>query len=896
MRGAVLALTVGLTANAALAAPGLEPGVSHELAQWRAKNYRDVRYSLAISVSAGATKLVGTAKIEVTLPRRADVVLDWRPLSSAARVGQLRVNGKPAKAKFEQEHLVVPARLLRAGRNRVTLAFESPIALSGSAVTRYVDREDGSEYVYTLFVPSDASSAFPCFDQPDLKARFTLELVLPRAWTAVGNAPIAATEDLPNSLRRFRFAATRPISTYLFAFAAGPFAEVQAPAPPQSAPAGRKSARAQRTAKGRAGSPARERVVETRLFVRKSQLARARTEAPEVLRLNRESLRWFERYFDSRFPFPKYDLVLVPEFAYGGMEHAGASFLREDAVLFPSAPNETDILARAELLFHEASHQWFGDSVTMRWFDDLWLKEGFANFMAAKAAEALLPAHSVWNAFHALKTAAYRTDITQGTTPIYRPLPNLSAAKSAYGNIVYAKAPAVLRQAEFYVGEPVFRRAVRQFVKKHAYDAADWNDLVAALERASGRKLKGWAQAWVKRRGMPEVRLAWDTDRDGRPKNVVLEQHNALNEGGTWPMKLKVFVLPESGLPRTADALLRGERTRVPAFDGMPGIEFAFANFGDYGYGRFLLDAASREAVLAHPEIVQGVLLRALVFGSLWESVRDAELAPLAYLDFVVRVAPVEQDPVTLAGLLQRAQVAFLHYASDAQRDALAPRFEQLLTEGMLRADMPGRRITFLRTFTASAWSENGRSQLKSLLANTLEIPGVKLSSRDRFRMIARLLALGDPEAKELLSVQTAADPGDDGRRYAFAAAAAERSAEAKRVYFERFFNERGLPESWIDAALGSFNTVEHADLTQPFLDLALAALPELKRTRKIFFVNDWLAAFIGGQVDVGALEQVQSFTRQPELEPDLKLQLLEAMDGLARTVKIRARFARLLP
>ena len=868
MRGAVLALTAGFMANAALAVPpGLEPGVSRELAQWRAKHYRDVRYALIVNVAAGATKLVGTATVELTVSRSVpDLVLDWRPAPGAARVGQLRVNGRPAKAKIEREHLIVPARLLRTGKNRVTFSFESPIALSGSAVTRYLDREDGSEYVYTLFVPSDASSAFPCFDQPDLKARFSLELVLPRAWTAVGNSPISAMEEAPNNTRRFRFAQTRRISTYLFAFAAGPFAEVSETSGP------------------------------TRLFVRKSQIARARAEAPEVLRLNHESVRWFERYFDSRFPFPKYDLVLVPEFAYGGMEHAGVSFLREEAVLFPSAPNETDLLARAQLLFHENSHQWFGDSITMRWFDDLWLKEGFANFMAAKAAEALLPAQSVWNAFHALKSAAYRTDITQGTTPIYRPLSNLSAAKSAYGNIVYGKAPAVLRQAEFYIGAAAFRRAVRQFVKKHAYASADWSDLVAALERASGRKLKSWAEAWVKRRGMPEVRLSWDTDRDGRPKNVALEQHNVLNEGGTWPMKVMVFALPESGLPRSVDAWLRGERTPVPAMEGMPEIDFAFANFGDYGYGRFLLDPASREAVLARPEIVQGDLLRSLIFDSLWESVRDAELSPLAYLDLVVRVAPAERDPVTLAGLLQRAQVAFLYYASDTQRDALAPRFEQLLAEGMLHADAPGRRITFFRTFIASAWSEAGRSRLKSLLANTLDIPGVKLSSRDRFRIVARLLALDDPEAKKLLSAQIAVDSGDEGRRYAFAAAAAERSAEAKRVYFERFFNEAGLAESWIDAALGSFNTVEHAELTQPFLDLALAALPEFKRTRKIFFVNNWLAAFIGGQVDAAALEQVESFAHQPDLEPDLKLQLLEATDGLARTVKIRARFARVLP
>ena len=862
MRGAVLVLSAGLIANAAAAVPGVEPGVSRELAQWRAKQYRDIRYSLSVLLAPGAATLQGTARIEVNLPEKVpELVLDWRP-SAASRLSQLRVNGKRARIKLDREHLIVPVRLLRRGKNRLAFSFESPIAASGSAVTRYIDREDRAEYVYTLFVPSDASSAFPCFDQPDLKARFKLELLLPRAWTAVSNAPVARMEDAGNSVRRIQFKETRPISTYLFAFAAGPFAEILA------SPRG------------------------TRLIVRKSQLARARQEASEVLRLNREAVRWFERYFDSRFPFPKYDLVLIPELPYGGMEHAGATFLREDAVLFPSAPNETDILARAQVLFHEASHQWFGDSVTMRWFDDLWLKEGFANLMAAKAAEALLPTQSVWNAFHALKTAAYRTDATQGTTPIYRPLANLSAAKSVYGNIVYGKAPAVLRQAEFFVGEAAFRTAIRRLLKNHAYGSVEWSDVVRALERASRRKLKDWAEAWVKTRGMPEIRLSWDTDREGQPRNAIIEQHDVLGEGHTWPMKVTVFALPEEGLPRSTEVELRGQRTPVPQLEGMPEIDLAFANFGDYGYGRFLLDPASRDAVLERPEIVQGTLLRSLVFSSLWESVRDTELAPLAYLDFVVRVAPLEPDPVTLANLLQRAQVVFLVYTSDSQRDAAAPRFEQFLAEGMLHADTPGRRITFLRAFMASAWSETGRAQLKALLATTLDIPGVKLSSRDRFRAIARLLALDDPEAKKLLAAQVAADSGTDGRRYAFAAGAADRSAETKHAYFERFFNDAGLAESWIEAALAPFNTIEHADLTQPFLDLALAALPGLKKKRKIFFVNDWLAAFVGGQLDAQALDQVGSFARQPDLDPDLRLQLLEAMDGLARTVKIRARFA----
>jgi len=867
LRGVALPLFLGLVVQAAQAAPALEPGVSLELARWRSGAYRDVRYALSIRIAAGSNKLEGSETIELTLPRTVpELVLDWRPSPGAARVARLRVNGRAVKGRFEQEHLIVPARLLRPGKNRVTLAFESPIALSGSAVTRYLDREDGSEYVYTLFVPSDASSVFPCFDQPDLKARFGLELVVPRTWTAIGSAPVAATEDLPDDMRRFRFAETQPISTYVFAFAAGPFSEIA------------------------------DRAAPTRIFVRKSQAARGRQEASEVQRLNREAIRWFERYFDYRYPFSKYDLVLIPEFAYGGMEHAGATFLREESVLFPSAPNETDILSRAQLIFHEASHQWFGDLVTMRWFDDLWLKEGFANFMAAKAAEALLPKYPVWNAFHSLKTDAYRTDLTQGTTPIYRPLSNLSAAKAAYGNIVYGKAPGLLRQIEFYVGAPAFQKAVRQFLKKHAYAAADWSDLVAALENASRLDLKQWAEAWVTRRGMPEVLMAWDIDREGRPRNIVIEQRDALGESRTWPMRLKLFALAESGPPRTAEALLHERNTRVRELEGMPPIDIAFANLDDYGYGRFLLDPTSRDAALEHPERIQDSLLRSLIFDSLWESVRDAQLAPLAYIDLVIRVAAAERDPVTLTTLLGRAQAAFLRYCSVVQRDAVAPRLEGLLVEGMLRADTQSRRITFFRTLAASAWSKPARAELKALLAGTLEIPGVALSSRDRFRIIARLLALGDPDAGLLLASQSEADASDDGRRYAFAAAAAERNAETKRVYFERFTSGSGIAESWVDAALLPFNTVEHADLTQPFLDLALAALPEFRRSRKIFFVNNWLAAFVGGQVDVAALEQVESFERQPELDPDLRLQLLEAMDGLARTVRIRGRYASILP
>ncbi|HEY6863455.1 MAG TPA: M1 family aminopeptidase [Burkholderiales bacterium] len=853
----------GVFAPEAVAAPPVGPGISRALAAWRAPRYRDVRYSLDLEVDRDAARLAGTVQIELTLASPPpDVVLDWRP-AAGTRLEDLRVDGAPAAAaRVVRDHIVVPARLLHPGRNTVRARIEAPIAVAGGALTRYEDHEDGSRYVYTLFVPADASTVFPCFDQPDLKGRFRLELAAPASWTVIGNGPARDVEDR-GATKRWRFEETPPISTYLFAFAAGPFVE--------------------------AGNGTDLR---TRLFVRRSRAERASREAGDVLEQNARALDWLAEYFDRPFPFAKYDLVLVPEFAYGGMEHAGAGFLREESVLFPSEPNENDRLRRAQLLFHEATHQWFGDLVTMKWFDDLWLKEGFANFMAAKATEALLPKDPAWTAFHALKVTAYRTDVTRGTTPIFQPLANLAAAKSAYGTIVYGKAPAVLRQAEFYVGEAAFRAAVRAFVAAHAYGSADWSDLVHMLERASRKDLRAWAAAWVQRRGMPRVRLAWSTDASGAVRGATLRQSDVLREGGVWPMRVRLAAVAPDGSARGFDATLRGRRAPLPALDGIPAPALLFANDGDYGYGQFLLDAKSRATVLARPDLARDALLRSLVFDAVWDSVREAELAPREYIDFALRAAPAERDPVTLSTLLARVEAAFRVYLSDAQRDAVAPALERTLVNGMLGADSAGRRISFFRAFADSAWSPEGRAVIKRLLARALEVPGVPLSSRDRFRLVARLLVLGDPDGETLLAAQAEADPGDDGRRYAYAAGAARRDAAVKSRYFERALRDAALPESWVEAALGAQNAPEHAALTAALVEPALRALPELKRSRKIFFVNEWLSAFLGGQRDAEVLAVVRRFLQRPELDRDLRLKVLEAVDPLERAVRIRAKFA----
>ncbi len=821
MRAILLAAILQLP-MAAAASPPLEAGVSVELAQWRAKHYRDVRYTMQLRIAEGSDRITGVLRIDFKFRKtKEDLVLDWR----GAPVQDVRVNGVPLAPESRHEHLRIAARHLKAGRNSLRLSFESPVKVSGSAVTRYRDREDGAEYLYTLLVPADASTLFPCFDQPDLKARFSLELELPGNWAAVANA--AVEEQVPGKIR---FKQTEPISTYLFAFAAGPFETVQAEGDP------------------------------VRLYVRRSKLATARAHAAEVLRLNREASAYFERYFARKFPFAKYDLVLVPEFPYGGMEHAGATFLNEERVLFTAPPSATDLLRRAQLIFHETSHQWFGDLVTMRWFDDLWLKEGFANFMAAKATEALLPQFDTWTAFHTLKLGAVRTDATRGTTAIRYPLKNLADAKSAYGAIVYSKGPAVLRQLEFYLDENTFRQGVRDFLRRHAYGAASWQDLVRAFERASGKKLDRWAKAWVQRRGMPTVRIT-----DG-----VLEQQDGLGEGGVWPMKLRISA---SG----PDVFLERKGLRIKALTNQA---LVYPNHGDFGYGRFLLDARSTQTVLDPAFSAGSTLLQAQLTEALWEAVREAELAPTAFLTYAIVHLPGTRDDIALSGLLTRIEAAFRRYLNDAQRDALAPALERALLE---RGATGSRNLLLTRAFIDVAWSPAGVAELKRLLGMTM------LASRDRFRIVQRLYVRGDAEAPARLAAQAAADPGDDGRRYAYAAAAADPAA--KRNLFRAFLEDNTLPESWIEAALAPLNAPEHAPITRPVLAEALAQLPELKRTRRIFFVGNWLSAFVGGQSGPGALAEIESFLKRGDIDADLRLKILEATDGLERAVRIRERF-----
>ncbi|HVW83978.1 MAG TPA: M1 family aminopeptidase, partial [Bryobacteraceae bacterium] len=819
---------------------------------------------LAIELRAHAAKLIGHEDIKLVLRRvPADPLpLDFRDLTAAGGiteglVSKVRINAAPSASEQANGHILLPPALLHAGLNRIELDFESAIAESNRAVTRTIDPVDSNEYIYTLFVPMDASLAFPCFDQPDLKGRFTLEATVPATWTVISNTSGKGNGGV------FRFEETKPISTYLFAFAAGPFEELAAP--------------------DNAASNIR-----LRLFVRKSMLPRARQEWPEVARDTRRGMEKLSAFFGQPYPFPKYDQVLIPGFPYGGMEHAGATFLREDGILFRAAPNITDHQRRAVTVLHELAHQWFGDFVTMRWFDDLWLKEGFAQYMAFHTLAELEPPSEVWKRFYeSIKPIAYNIDSTPGTTPIYQQVRNLADAKSAYGPIVYQKAPALLRVLNYRIGEDAFRDGVRLFLRKHRYANATWQDLIGAVSETSGKDLGPWANAWVTQRGMPVVTARWSCS-GSKLAGVEIAQSDSLGEGHLWPVSTQVLL---GGGRQRLKADFATAEAKVAGAAGQPCPDYVFTNAGDHAYGRFLPDSRSIAGIEADMSAVSDPLERALHWGALWDAVREAEMSPADYVDFAIRRLPGESDLDITQSILGRTNTALTRYLPEPRRGELASLYEALLMERMKHGASRDLRIAYFRAFTSAATTGPSLAELENLLAGETGIAGVPLQQRDRWNIIVTLVRQGAANGSELVARESQHDKTEDGRRSAYAALAGIATPENKRKYFEEYLKDGAVPEDFITASLSGFHAWNQTALTLEFLKPALEALPMMKRQRKIFFINGWLASFVGTETSAEAQRIVAAYLERKDLDPDLRLKVLEVKDDLDRTVRIRARW-----
>ena len=879
---------------------GSEVGVSRELAQRRAKQLHDLRYALSLNLAGPGesgpvgkplTQLTGEARISFRLRSGptgdAPVILDFRDLGSDGgrgggtitdgSIGRLVVNGRLIE-QVEQSsgHLILPSDQLREGENEVLIDFVSSIAPAGRPLISFDDPTNGDRFVYLLPVPMDASLAFPCFDQPDLKGRFRLSLTVPAGLEVVSNTAPVGIEPLDAKRTRHTFAESPPLSTYLFSFAVGNFAALTAETD---------------------GVP-------LRLFVRRSQLEQARAEWPAVADLTAAGIRTLVEYLGAPFPFDKYDQVLLPGFPFRGMEHAGATYLREESVLFPTQPTGADRHARTALILHELVHQWFGDLVTMRWFDDLWIKEGFANYLAYATMAALAPGEAgrrdVWKRFHLHhKPAAYAIDRSSGTTPIHQQVPNLIDAKSAYGAIVYQKAPTILRALCFQLGAEVFRAGVQLFLRRHAFSNADWRDLVASFEAVSGRSLARWASAWINEGGMPRLETDWATDEDAPERlRITVKQRDLQQRDRYWPVETQLLIALADGSTRTVRCQFDGPESEPLELQLDQPPRYIFANDEDYGYGSFLLDERSRPAVIADLATISDPLRRLLLLGSLGASVAAGQLSQAEFLRLLLRSIEIEADDDLLLYLLDQL-IAVTELMSTPK---MSGEIEERLVAEMSGAKTAGRRMLFFRTLRRIATTERATQILLQILTGELSLPGIALTTVDRWQTIATLLALGHPAAPQIMREERRRNQHGEAARMEWITLAARPDQPTKEWYFRQYLRRPsptgehhsapvetalGLtedwpedwPEDWLESSLANFNHRNHSALTIGFLRPALAALPQLKRERKIFFILAWLNSFIGGHPPARSLPIVDQFLAEDRLEPDLAAKVRQIAD-----------------
>jgi len=835
----------------------LEEGISRTLAARRRARISRLRYRLRLRVAPTSATFPGDVTIRFDLKRPDEpLILDFRGPS----VESLSVNGTAARFERVRNHLSIEPGPFRNGENVITIAFTGSVGAAGQGLIRVEDKNDGGVYVYTLNVPADGHALMPMFDQPDLKGTFALEATVPEDWEVVTHTRPTTIANSEEETRTWTYPPSPPISTYLFAFAAGPFDHIDADA---------------------GGRP-------MTFYFRDSQRSLAEKHAADIFKDHRKALSFFEDYFGIDYPFPKFDFVCVPDFPFSGMEHPGCIFYGETPVLLRGLTTQLQRTRRADLIAHETAHQWFGDLVTMPWFDDVWLKEGFATLMAHLAVADAMPGIDHDRAFFLRnQPAALDVDTTPGATPIRQPLPNLLDAKSQYGPIIYRKAPAVLRQLMLQIGEEAFRSGVRLFLNHHAFGVGDWLALKQDFEVATGTpgSLDRWSQAWIASPGVPRVRA------EVHGKSVRIRQTPPPGAKRHWPISARLVPLGPDDDTTSVPYALEGKTTEVSLDLASKAPPHLFPNARGLAYLDARLSPKDQRWAVDDRNPIPDGFSRVLVLEALWGDLQDDTLAPETWARAVLRDLGTERDLRTRALLASQLRTVLARYLDGDVRDALAAQWERHLLEVMRNGALPrDLRLQSLRAFESAARTGPGRDVLAGMVSGQSPADDLDVALRDRWRALQRLSLLGDGRTSRLLASLAAEDTSEDATRQAFLVEVARSEGSQADALFARFFEDPSLPERWVQNGAPLFFSSERKDRGDRFLGDALSRLRWIKLHRKIFFLPAWIDAVVRGRLDAAALSKVESVLQTGHLPPDVHKKLQVAAEHLRRTVAIRMR------
>jgi aminopeptidase N len=729
-----------------------------------------------------------------------------------AGVGSAVLNGRDLDVSGyrEDEGIVLPEL---AADNELTVIATGRYTNTGQGLHRFVDPVDGSVYLYTQFETADAKRLFACFDQPDLKARYTLAVHAPGDWQVVSNTVARRTTTGPGGAVTHHFAASEIMSTYLVALIAGPYASWHDEHVDDSAD----------------GSGAS---IPLGIYCRASLAPYM--DADRLFAETKQGFRFFQHNFGIRYPFGKYDQLFVPQFNAGAMENAGAVTFLEDYV-FRSRVTRSGYERRAETVLHEMAHMWFGDLVTMRWWNDLWLNESFATWASIFCQAEATEYTQAWTTFaNGKKSRAYRQDQLPSTHPIAVDIPDVEAVKVNFDRITYDKGASVLKQLVAYVGRKPFLAGLHTYLSAHAWSNATLSDLLAALQAASGRDLSGWSAQWLKTTGLNMLRPSFELDTEGRFTRFEVVQGGARPGKGelrTHRIAVGIYDERDGRIVRThrVEVDVTGERTPVPALVGVPRGELVLVNDDDLTYCALRFDPASLSTVLDRIGDIADPLPRSLCWSATWEMTREAELKARDLTAFIAAEHGTETDIGVMQRLLQQAQTALRSYADEPWA---AERGWPLLIDALLShldtapagSDI---QLAVVNALTASVLTPPILQRMRGWLTGVDVPDGLAVDTDLRWRLLRALIAHAAATEADI-DAELKRDDTDSGQRNAEQARALIPTPEAKQRAWQRAVHDDDLPRAITVAIVNGFNHPAQRSLLTPYVEKYFAEIADL--------------------------------------------------------------------
>ena len=823
----------------------------------RAERVSNARYELELDLTKGAPTYRGALMLTFDQSGEGDLTLNFR----GKRIDLLELNGEAVSFEWLGRKLTLPGSVLAAS-NTLRIDYENDYDHGGDGFHQFVDPEDGEEYLYTNFEPFDAHRLFPCFDQPDIKARYRLTVTAPAEWTLTTNEREASSETQADGRVRREYEETPPFSTYLFALIAGRYHVAR---------------------DEHAGIP-------LGLLCRRSMAQYLDTD--ELFTITRQGLDFFGEFFDYDYAFGKYDQIFVPEFNHGAMENVGAVTFNESMV-YRDPPTENQRRRRAEVILHEMAHMWFGNLVTMRWWNDLWLNESFATYMSFLAMEGATRFQSGWQDFNnGIKNWAYRQDQLITTHPIAGTVRDTDETFLNFDGITYGKGASVLKQLVATIGIDGFREGMRHYFRTYDYGNASLHDFLGALEEGSGRELGEWSRLWLETPSLNTIRADWESDGE-RVTRLELSQSAPEDYPTIRPHTLETGLLTDDGTVTAVEAVpsvLEGESTEVAEARGRPRPALVFPNFNDHAYAKIALDAESVAWARENIERVGDDLLRQQLWSTLWSMVRDQQLKSTDFLAIVREKIGFERNIELVDSVLGHAAAAQNRYVPSEQRDAEAHLLFETAREGLLAAPDSDTRIIWGRGLVGFAVNPDDIAYIRRLADGEEVVPDFELDQEMRWGVATRHVGFGLPSAAERVAAEAERDPSDRGQRAQLRCETSVPDPATKAEAWERFAGE-GYGSRYLNqAAMSGFNWTHQAELLAPYVDAFFEQVGAIFVERDREFATVFYGGlFPGYRVEQDTLDRAQTLLdATPEEQAVLQRMLRESIDEIGRAVACR--------